>query len=101
LELQHPDFYTCPLCDFFHHGFSHLDLDNASPPCCLDSGNLDLHIGSYHDNYYTEGTETALEYRDERFNFETEDDMRRDAADECNRRELQFETDRDTNPIDL
>ena len=43
------------------------------------------------------GTETALEYRDERFNVKTEDDIRRNAAAERKRRQMQFETDRDAN----
>ena len=43
------------------------------------------------------GTETALEYRDERFNDKTEDDIRRDAAAEHKRREMQFEMDLDAN----
>jgi hypothetical protein len=56
-----------------------------------------INISSGLSNDYKLGTETALEYRDDRFNVKTEEDIRRDADEERKRRELELETDRDAN----
>ncbi len=54
-----------------------------------------INISSGLSNDYKLSTEMALEYKDERFNMESTDEIRRDAEEECNRRESQHETSQD------
>jgi hypothetical protein len=56
-----------------------------------------VNISSGLANDYKLGTETALDYKDERFNVKSADEIRRDAEEERERRECDNETDRDAN----